>query len=101
VADAYDVFRKLRAEIEQSRFDFIRKDVEMCLTFAAVAEIAHNMGQRDPAERSLAKAEKRYSDMLRSFPQATGVPGEVEKELQSKFRQVRERLDGLQRLVQS
>ena len=49
-------------------------------------------------ERTLASAEKGYSDMLRYFSQATGMTAEVEKELQSKFKQLRERLDGLQRL---
>lgn len=101
MADSYDVFRKLRDEIEESRFDFIRKDLELCLTSAAVAETAHNMHDREYAEHSLAIAEKSYSNMLRSFSQATGGTGEVGEELQLKFKQVRERLDGLQWLIQS
>jgi hypothetical protein len=100
VADACNVFLKLRAENEQICFDLIRTDLQLCLTFAAVAETAHSMGQREYAERSLAKAKKGYSDM-RLFSQATRMTAEGEKELQSKFRQVRERLDGLQRLIQS
>jgi hypothetical protein len=56
------------------------------------------MGHREHAKRTIASAEKGYSDMLRYFSQATGMTVEVEKELQSKFKQLRERLDGLQRL---
>ena len=70
----------------------------VCLTFAKVAETAYSMGHRKHAERALAKAEKGYSDMQRYFSQATGMTAGAEKELQSKFRELRERLDGLQRL---
>jgi hypothetical protein len=49
-------------------------------------------------KHALAKAEKGYSDMQRYFSQATGMTAGVEKELQSKFRELRERLDGLKRL---
>jgi hypothetical protein len=69
----------------------------VCLTFATVAETAYSMGHRERAERTLASAEKGYSDMLRFFSQARGMTAEVEKELQSKFKQVRERLDELPR----
>jgi hypothetical protein len=68
----------------------------VCLTFATVAETAYSMGHREHAERALGKAEKGYSDMLRYYTQAAGMTAEVEKELQSKFKQLRERLDGLQ-----
>ena len=70
----------------------------MCLTFATVAETAISMGHWEHAERTIASAEKGYSDMLRLFSQAKGLTAEVEWELQSKFRQLRERLDGLQLL---
>ena len=72
--------------------------MDLCLTFAAVAETAHSIGHREHAERALAKAEKGYSDMLRYFSRARGMTTEVEKELQSKFQHLRERLDGLHRL---
>ena len=67
------------------------------MTFATVAETAYPMGHREHAERTIANAEKGYSDMLQDFSQANGMTTEVEKELQSKFKQLRERLDGLQR----
>jgi hypothetical protein len=68
------------------------------MTFAAVAETAISMGHWEHAKRTIASAEKGYSDMLRYFHKATGMTAEVEKELQSKFKPLRERLDGLQRL---
>ena len=67
------------------------------MTFATVAETAYSMGHREHAERTLASAEKGYSDMLRFLSQARGMTAEVAKELQLKFRQLRERLDGLKR----
>ena len=68
------------------------------MTFATVAETAYSMGHREHAEQTLASAEKGYSDMLRYFFQAKRMTAEVEIELRSKFKQLRERLDGLQRL---
>ena len=92
---------RLRAQTEQARIDLIRTDLGVCMTFATVAETAYRMDHREHAERTLASAEKGYSDMLRYFHKATGMTAKVESELQSKFRQLRERLDGLQRLRQS
>jgi hypothetical protein len=57
--------QSLRAEIEQARLDFIRTDLGVCFTFATVAETAIRMGHREHAGRTLASAEKGYSDMLR------------------------------------
>jgi hypothetical protein len=99
VADTNSVSLKLRAKFEQTRFDLIRTDLGLCLTFATVAETADRMGNPEYADRCLTKAEKGNTDMLRSFSQATIMTAEVETELQSKFKQVRDRLDGLQRVI--
>ena len=88
----------LRDKIEQGRLDFIRTDLGVCLTFATVVETEYALGNREHATRTLAEAEKGYSDLFRFFSQARGLTPEVEKELQSKFKHLRERLDGLQRL---
>ena len=69
----------------------------VCLTLADLAETEFGLGNRQHAEQTLAKAEKGYSDMLRFFSEATGMTAEVETGLQSKFKELRERLDGLQR----
>ena len=98
MGDLFHENLRIRDEIERARVDFIRTDLGVCMTFATVAETAYSMGHREHAERTLASAEKGYSDMLRYFSQATGLTVEVEKEVQSKFLQLRERLDGLRRL---
>ena len=92
--------RRLRAEIELSRIDLIRTDLGVCLTFAKVAGTAISMGHLEHAERTIASAEKGYSDLLRYYCRAKGMTADVEMELWSKFQQLRDRLDGLQRLRQ-
>jgi hypothetical protein len=94
----FDRWVTLRDEIDQALIGFIRTDLELLLTFAAVAETAYSMGHREHAERTIANAEKGYSDMLRLFSQAKGLTAGVEKEFQSNFKRLRERLDGVQRL---
>jgi hypothetical protein len=86
----------LRDDFEPARLDFVGTDLQVCLTLATVSETAYSMGHREHAERALAKAEKGYSDMLRYFSRARGMTAEVEKELWSKFKELRERLDWLQ-----
>jgi hypothetical protein len=81
---------------EQLRLNFITTDLDLCFTFATIAERKFQTSNREDAERTLAYAEKGYSEMLRFFSQAKGLSTEVEKALQSKFKHLRERLDGLQ-----
>ena len=101
MGDLCDESLRIQDETDQVLLDFIRTDLDLCLVFATVAETAYSMGHRAHAERNIANAEKGYSDMLRYFSQARGMTAEVERELWSKFKQLRERLDGLQRLKQS
>ena len=97
MGDLFSESLRIRNETDQALLDFIRTDLGVCLTFATVAETAISMGHREHAERTIASAEKGYSDMLRYFSQATGMTPEVERDLQSKFKHLRERLDGLRR----
>ena len=69
----------LRDDVEQVRLDLIRTDLDLCLTFATVAETAYSMGNRERAVRTIAAAEKGYSDMLRLFSQARNLTPEVAK----------------------
>lgn len=92
-----DLFDRIRKEFEQARLDFIWTDLGVILTFATVAETAYKMGNHEHAEQTLASAEKGYSDMLRHFSKAKGLTPEIAGEFQSKFKQVRERLDGLRK----
>jgi hypothetical protein len=96
VADLFDW--RLRKEIEQSRLDLIWTDLDVILTFANVVKTEYSIGNREHAERTLANAEKGYTDMLRYFSQARELTSEIKGVFQSKFKQVRDRLDGLQRL---
>jgi hypothetical protein len=89
---------RLRAEADQALLDFIRTDLDVCLTLARLAETKYRLGYREHTAETLARAEKGYSDMLRFFSRARGMTAEVEEELQSKFKRLRERLDGLKRL---
>jgi hypothetical protein len=83
-------------EIEKARFDTIKTTLDLCLTFVTGAEPAYRY--RENAERSLARAEKGYWNMRRLFSQARGLTLEEEKELQSKFLQLRERIEWQKRL---
>ena len=97
MADRFHEPARLLAETEQALLDFIRTDLDVCLTLAVLAETKYRLGNREHAEETLARAENGYSDMLRFFSRVRGMTAEVEKELQSKFKQLRERLDGLKR----
>ena len=87
----------LRNDVEEVRLDFIRTDLQVCLTLTSVAETHCDSGNREHAARTIAKVEKGYATLLRFFSQAKGLTPEVEREFQSKFQHLRERLDGLQR----
>jgi hypothetical protein len=87
---------RLRDDIERVRLDFIRTDLQVCLTLASLAGTEYDCGNREHAERTTASAEKGYADMLRYFSQAKNPTPEARKELQSTFKRLRERLDGLQ-----
>ena len=94
MADPSDRWLKLREDTEQTRFDFIRTDLDLCLTFADVAETAYSMGHREHADQTIATAEKGFADMLQFFSKAEGLTAQQEQELQSKFQLLRE-LDGI------
>jgi hypothetical protein len=87
-----------RKRFQEARLEFIWTDLDILLTFGTIAEAEYRTGNREHAERTLANAEKGYTDMLRYFSQARELTSEIKGEFQSKFKQVRERLDGLQRL---
>jgi hypothetical protein len=88
---------RIQHETDQARLDFIRTDLELCLTFATVAQTAYRMGHREHAERAIASAEEGYSTLLRFFSLEKNLTPEARNELQLKFKSLRERLDELQR----
>jgi len=54
----------IRAKADQARIDFIKLDLDLCLTLADVADTAIGMHHLDHAERAISKAEKGFSDLL-------------------------------------
>jgi hypothetical protein len=97
MGSAFDRWVTLRDDIERSRLDFIRIDLEVCLTLASVAETKYDMGNREHAARTIASAEKGYSTLLRFFSQAKRITSKERMELQLTFARLRDRLDLLQR----
>jgi hypothetical protein len=86
----------LRNDIDRVRLEFIRGDLQVCLTLASLADTEHNLDNREHAAKTVASAEKGYSDMLRYFSQAKNLAPGAKIELQSTFQRLRERLDRLQ-----
>jgi hypothetical protein len=87
----------LRNDVDRVRLDFIRADLQVCVTLASIADTEYDLGNREHAARTIASAEKGYSDMLRYFSQAKNLAPGAKIELQSTFQRLRERLDRLQR----
>jgi hypothetical protein len=96
VGDLFHEWLRLRDDIERVRLDFIRADLQVCLTLTNVAETKYDLGNWEQAARPIASAEKGYSTLLRLFSQAKHLTPEAKKELQLAFKRLRERLDGLQ-----
>jgi hypothetical protein len=86
------------AEIGTAQIDFIKADVQMCFTLASVAETAYSMGHLERGKRTLAIAEKGYTDILRMVSQAR-MAADASNDLQSQLKQLRARLDDLLLLV--
>ena len=89
---------ELQAQSDRTRIDFLRTDLQICFTFAALAETEFEAGERDNAKRSLEDAEKGYATVSRftTDPRhASHIPPEVLHELVTQLRQLREALDNL------
>jgi hypothetical protein len=99
VLGPFDQFSELQNQTEQARLDFIKTELDLCATFAAIVETEYSLGNREHAYRTMAEAEKAHSEALRAFSQATGLTPKAEQELQRRFKHLRDRLDGLQRLL--
>jgi hypothetical protein len=97
MGSSFDKRATLRDDLERSRLDFIRTDLQVCLTLASIATTEFDLGNREHAARTTASAEKGYCTLLRYFSQAKALTPEANKELQLTFKRLRERLDWLQR----
>jgi hypothetical protein len=92
----FDRWVNLRDKTEQLRLDFIRTDLQVCLTLTSVAETKYGLNNWEHAARLIASAEKGYSSLLRFFSQAKNLAPEAKKELQLTFKRLRKQLDRLQ-----
>ena len=94
---SFDQWVTLRDDVDRVRVDFIRADLQVCLSLASIADTEYDLGNREHAARTTANAEKGYSAMLRYFSQAKNLAPCTEAELQFTLHRLRERLDRLQR----
>jgi hypothetical protein len=60
-------FQQLYQDEQRNRLNFLRTEIDVCLTLIKLAETRLQMGNRETAERSLAEAEKAYFTLVRSF----------------------------------
>jgi hypothetical protein len=77
---------ELIASCEQSQFEFLREDSELCLTFADLAKTRFGMGLRVSACEARSKAEVAYAAIARFVPHLKAL---------SHRREVNKRLDRL------
>ncbi len=97
-----DELPRLKAQADQARIVFLRTDIQVCFTFASLAETEHKTGHRENAERSLADAEKGYATVSRflSDPKhAAHISPEAHQELSTELERLRTTLDQLRRLI--
>ena len=95
--DLYWKQSTLLDQAEQARLDFIKTDLEMCFTLTDIVETEYGLGNQEHAERTLAKAEKGYSTLVRLVSKTEKLPVEIESELQTRLKKLRDRLDQVKR----
>jgi non-ribosomal peptide synthetase component F len=91
-----DRWAALRDDIDRVRLDFIRTDLQVCLTLASLADTEYDLGNREHAARTVATVEKGYSTLLRFFSQAKCITPEARAELHFTFQRLRNRIGRLQ-----
>lgn len=93
-----DPSEKQRRDLDQDRVAFLKTDLDMCFTLAALAETRFDIGDRELAEAAIQDAEKGYETLKRflSDPKHTShMSAEQHGELSAGLQRLRERLDGL------
>jgi len=75
--------RKLAAKVENTRAEFLQADLALCFTFVDRFRLELEMGNRNAAQRLLAKTDKGYVDILRFLIYLTDVRrrDEIKQEL--------------------
>jgi hypothetical protein len=78
----FDRQATLLDDAAQLCLDFIRTDLQVCLTLTSVAETAINSGNPEHSARTIATAERGYSTLLRFFSRTKHLTREAREELQ-------------------
>ena len=84
----------------RNRIDFLRTELELCFTFASIAETEHKTGSPEHAKRSVADAEKGYTTLqhfLSDPKHARHIRDDERRELTAGLERLRKILDGLAR----
>jgi hypothetical protein len=95
-----DPSAKLKAEFDSNRVNFLKTEVALGFTFAAVAARNYETGNPEFAERSMANSEKAYETVTRFLSDPKHLKHLTEEEvrdLTAELERLRERLDGLAR----
>ncbi len=93
---------RLRVESGQRHIEFLKTELDSCFTFASTAETERTVGHDEPAERSLADAEKGYATLSRllSDPKhAAHIPLKAHRDFTTELRRLRKTLDDLRRFM--
>jgi hypothetical protein len=107
VPDEKERLNKLRADTEQLRgetakaqIDFLKTELQSCLTLLSVAEGEWERGEREHAAASFRHAAQGYAKLVRflSDPNYVGrIPGQTYAELKAQVAQLRTMLDRSQK----
>ncbi len=89
---------ELHAKAEQNRLNFLLTDLALCFTFADLVRTELTMGDREAAQRVLAKAEDGYATITRFLPEVENA--EQQEEVRRKLNDLRTTLDGIQHELQ-
>lgn len=84
MSDVPDRIKALSAETEQTRFEFLQSDVDICFTFIEVAQTELGLGDRDSAAQALERAQTGLDAIERLLPdlQRAGDREEIERKME-------------------
>lgn len=91
--------QRIRHQAKREHVKSIGLKLEVLHSYADLAETHRSCGNRKHAARLLEEAERRYSMILQFHFKLSELTAELDEQFQPKFKQVRERLNGLQRLA--
>jgi hypothetical protein len=88
-------FRDVQADLQRTRYAFLKTDLEVCATFSKIVETKLALGKPDAARRVLESAEAGCATIRRLYSRLENA--DERKEIEEKLNQLRARLDALDR----